>query len=384
LKVNEILKSDETLTSSNGRFVLKVQLDGKVTLMKNSSHSPLWTSPSERLAAQPVQRILKLQPDGNLVLVDAEKTSLQRWSTETAGLGNETSVFVVRDDASAAILSDGKEIWQTEVTQRTTAAKELNGLKAGESLEADEAISTGGGPMTTPSKLRLVMGADGNLILLNLRSKGVVWSAGTQTTGAKPKLTLTTDGNVVVFDGSTPKWSTKTAGRGNSGSTLKLHQPGKLVLLSDKIVLWEMTLGPELSYPKIDRLPVGSALERGQCLTSPNGKFKLTMGTDGNCVLRSDTEVWSSKTAGVGQSLVVQDNDNLVITGSRWSSKTRRRQGGGTAVLLVRDDGKLALKSGETIIWSNDPKLIQRLAPMVRDRIKRCTCVIDTDEFTLR
>jgi hypothetical protein len=341
--------------------------------MQRHNNAILWASPSERLPGQPLLRNLKMQPDGNVVLVDAENPSIQRWSTETAGLGNETYVLVVTDDGKVAILSDGKQIWQSDVKQ-----KESSGLKAGESLGADEAIST-----TGPSKLRLVMGADCDLILLNLRNNAVIWSSGTKTKIANPKLQLTTDGNVVIFDGSSPKWSTKTAGRGNSSSTLKLQQPGKLVLLSGKIVLWEMTLGPDASFPKLDRLSVGSALERGQFLTSPNGNYKLTMQIDGNCILQGDTEVWASKTAGQGQSLVVQDNDNLVITGSRWSSKTRRLQGGGTAVLLVRDDGKLVLKSGETIIWSNDPKLIQRLAPVVGDKPK-ISVVIDTNEFTLR
>ena len=78
----------------------------------------------------------------------------------------------------------------------------------------------------------------------------------------------------------------------------------------------------------MDKLSAGERLTAGQSLTSPNGKYDLTMQTDGNLVLYDSASqaVWNSKTYGhPGATLAVQNDGNLVVySGSSplWASNT--------------------------------------------------------------
>jgi hypothetical protein len=72
-------------------------------------------------------------------------------------------------------------------------------------------------------------------------------------------------------------------------------------------------------------LAAGSALASGQSLTSPGGRYKLSMETDGNLVLHWLTQqVWDSNTSGhAGADALMQRDGNFVVyLGKRplWSS----------------------------------------------------------------
>jgi LysM repeat protein len=96
----------------------------------------------------------------------------------------------------------------------------------------------------------------------------------------------------------------------------------------------------------MDKLNAGDKLTAGQSLTSPNGKYDLTMQSDGNLVLYdSGRPVWASETSGSGaERLEMQPDGNLVIYGKKdkpvWSSKTNGHNG---ARLALQDDRNLVI-----------------------------------------
>lgn len=97
-------------------------------------------------------------------------------------------------------------------------------------------------------------------------------------------------------------------------------------------------------------------LNPGESVTSPDGRFSLTMQGDGNLVEYSpgQSAVWASGTSGSGSILRMQDDGNLVIyaAGNRavWASNT---SGHGGADLEVQDDGNIVVYgSGHTAVWA--------------------------------
>ncbi|MGF1426310.1 RHS repeat-associated core domain-containing protein [Kitasatospora sp. LaBMicrA B282] len=84
------------------------------------------------------------------------------------------------------------------------------------------------GQSITSNSVRLSMQADGNLVLMSLRTGAVVWNTGTYNhPGAYA--TMQTDGNFVVYDsGNHPLWASGTYP--NAGAYLSLQDDGNLVV----------------------------------------------------------------------------------------------------------------------------------------------------------
>lgn len=97
----------------------------------------------------------------------------------------------------------------------------------------------------------------------------------------------------------------------------------------------------------------GTEFSGGQHLTSPNGKYILTMQSDGNLVLyQGSTALWASNTGGPGRRAVMQSDGNLVIySGSTavWSSGT---DGYGASRLVLQDDANLVIYRKGVATWS--------------------------------
>lgn len=101
----------------------------------------------------------------------------------------------------------------------------------------------------------------------------------------------------------------------------------------------------------------GQGLTSGRTLASCNGRYALTMQTDGNLVLyRSGAgALWSSGTAGSdGYAFVMQGDGNAVLLGRYenplWSSRTFGNAG---ATLVVQDDGNVVVYAASTPKWSS-------------------------------
>lgn len=100
-----------------------------------------------------------------------------------------------------------------------------------------------------------------------------------------------------------------------------------------------------------------TALKIGESLKSSNGKYRLTMQTDGNLVVYcGDNALWSSGTYGstVMEGLKFQSDQNLVLYGPEaiWASVT---DNSGGSRLTMQDDGNLVLYTTDnTSVWHTE------------------------------
>jgi surface antigen len=175
--------------------------------------------------------------------------------------------------------------------------------------------------LVTTSGYKLVMQPDGNLVESGLGR--VLWSSRTHVAGSYA--VAQTDGNVVIYaPDHIPQWSSHTHVAQSSG--LVLGADGDLAVTSATgQVLWDDQVGPS-------RLAPTGRLTSTQVISSPDGGTTLTMGPDGNVVLRTLVgtawvPIWASNTSGnpgaflrmrADGDLVVLDRDNALL----WSSGT--------------------------------------------------------------
>lgn len=104
--------------------------------------------------------------------------------------------------------------------------------------------------------------------------------------------------------------------------------------------------------PKVtDTLKAGSALKVGQSLVSRNGKFTLTLRSDGNLVvaMKAHKAVWSAKTTGKkGVTLSLLTNAKLALYNSAkksvWSTEPTSARAKST--LVIGTNGNLAIRDG--------------------------------------
>lgn len=224
---------------------------------------------------------------------------------------------------------------------------------------------------------------------------GQTLSAGQSLTSANGRYsaTLQGDGNFVVYDGTSPTWSTRTDGRagttatmqndgnfvlyqngtvvlfatgtnGRAGAALTLQNDGALQVVFQGSVAWSSsTTGTPAPTPTPTPTPStggstvspDTTLNSGDVVTSPNGSVVLTMQGDGNLVLSRDGNViWATATNGHPNShAVMQGDGNFVLYESGgavlWHTHTNGRAG---ARLLVQDDGNLVIAQGAQIVWA--------------------------------
>lgn len=198
-----------------------------------------------------------------------------------------------------------------------------------------------------------------------------LWIGGRSAGLPTEKMQLRGDGEVELQDrDGSVKWTTGTAGRGNVDSYLMVQNDGNFGLMTGGKLAWHTNTRRETdgTIKKVDRLQTGETLGRDQRLTSPNGKYEMVYQSDGNFCLYEGTKVlWSANSTRWSTSVAMRDDDNLVVTSQSsldWSSGTRRRLGGGTAVLILQDDGRAIIKSDGNTIWSTDGKGVS--APAIK------------------
>jgi hypothetical protein len=108
-----------------------------------------------------------------------------------------------------------------------------------------------------------------------------------------------------------------------------------------------------------DTLPSGGRLNPNDDVVSNNGRFQLTMQSDGNLVLydnaRGRKVLWSSGTQGQAvNNCIMQSDGNLVIYGFPnpvWDSGT---QGHPNAYLRVQDDGNMVIYPMGAALWTTN------------------------------
>ncbi|MEU6234449.1 DUF6531 domain-containing protein [Kitasatospora sp. NPDC047058] len=143
--------------------------------------------------------------------------------TQTDAYGTTTSTYDAADQLTKTSIG----------TATTTYAHDADGnLTSVKNPYRDQTVASGAslapGTILTSNNARLIMQADGNLVLYQIDTGLAVWSTGT-TGHPGARATLQADGNLVVTDtGGAVLWSTNTAG--NTGAVAKVQDDGNFVL----------------------------------------------------------------------------------------------------------------------------------------------------------
>lgn len=231
-------------------------------------------------------------------------------------------------------------------------------------------------------KFEVRMG-EGNLAV-RYKDGMTLWEQGRQPGYPSDKAALTVDGALIIFhDLPDTTWNSGTAGKGDRDTYVEIKHDGNMVLMSGESPIWtsntaqtpaqmEENQAKPITSAKsgADSLQACECLERDQYLQSPNGRIRLVMQGDGNLVvyLINDGQyspLWASGTTGYRAPFkaVLQVDGNLKLLGDdggdRWSSGSR----GLGASLKVQDDGNVVMYSEGKVIWAtntrdatNDPK----------------------------
>jgi hypothetical protein len=157
------------------------------------------------------------------------------------------------------------------------------------------------------------------------------------------------DGNLVEHDAKrSPIWA---SGSSSPGSYLLVQDDGNMVIYSDRHApLWSAR----------GWLASGGELAQGGFMTSQDGRFTLSLQTDGNLVLYFGTEaLWGSGTTN-GVTARMQPDGNLAVFDRNdtalWDSGTNNNPG---AWLAVQTDGNMVIHSppaatSETALWATN------------------------------
>jgi hypothetical protein len=107
--------------------------------------------------------------------------------------------------------------------------------------------------------------------------------------------------------------------------------------------------------PPINLMLPGDSMTQGQSRTSQDGKVELIMQTDGNfCLYKSGAFEWCSEQAGWGTAdkVTMQTDGNLCLSTNGTNTRCSNTSLHFGAYLVVRDDGRVFLLDGTTLLWS--------------------------------
>ncbi|WP_327067733.1 ricin-type beta-trefoil lectin domain protein [Kitasatospora sp. NBC_01302] len=206
---------------------------------------------------------------------------------------------------------------------------------------------------------KLVMQADGNLVLYALKTGQALWASGTYgKVGPHPQADMSGWGNLEISDAASPGqpvWSPTTGYRPGAHAVVQ-DDCNFVVYDGNNQAVWStQTYGASHTAPG-RALPGGTVLNPGDSVTA--ARSRLTMQPDGNLVLTSlvtGNVLWASGTwPHSGSTATVQADGNVVVYDPNhnaiWSTGT---WGHGGDQLVVQDDHGLALygPDGRTL-WS--------------------------------
>ena len=321
--------------------------------------------PGQQLMSANKTYRLILQTNGDLILTQGTTVT---WRTNTAGKGGVrlsmlangylllatkswATVWLasaravpgpwlqVRNDGVLAIYDNTNRLVWTNV-----AGYVHDKLSNGASLIAGQSM------VSRYYGYRLLLRADGNVVVLNLKG-AVTWQSGTANSGGT-RLTVGTNGNLTL---STTKgavvWQTQSVGV--TAPSLLLSTRG-VATLTDSAgrTVWSSALG----YVH-DKLTTGGALKSAQSMVARGGGFRLTLGKNGNLVESSagGSTVWSTSTAGSGAtSLTLRSDGNVVLYTPSWKTPwSTSTTGVPKPNLQVRSSGAVVLADGSgRTAWS--------------------------------
>lgn len=216
-------------------------------------------------------------------------------------------------------------------------------LAAGQMLRAGQSLVSRSG------RFRVSMQTDGNLVVYN--PTRALWASGTYRSDAN-LLAMQTDGNLVLYGPSGSRWASNTWK--SPANKLVMQDDGNLVMYGPTGPVWATNTVDRSIV--IDRLNAGQPLNAGQSLFSQNGRYRLSMQTDGNLVIYNPSApIWASGTYRTDtNTLVMQTDGNLVMYGPggpRWASNTWKSPANS---VVLQDDGNLVMYGPAGAIWASN------------------------------
>ncbi|KAJ8121503.1 hypothetical protein ONZ43_g2058 [Nemania bipapillata] len=243
-------------------------------------------------------------------------------------------------------------------------------LAPGEALALGEYLSRVSSDGSFEARLTVVKDPDCRVVLYHItpHRKWIAWQSEEGDLAFAAGVTMRENGNLDLIDGEDDViWRCKFGTGAIPGSCLVLRDDGNATIVCGE-------------SPPIYREFLGV----GEKLVSPNRKYELVLQGDGNLVIYAVGVgiTWQNghQHAGVGK---IQEDDNFVYGTSTqtWSTNTRRRERGGRASLIIRDDGNAVLLSEGTIIWSSNPSLCQAYEPLDLKPVKPGSSMMRQGEF---
>ena len=286
------------------------------------------------------------------------------------------AVFSMRWFNSKGVAPNGLNYLQLADYWKKMGGSQLPAWPA-EALRSDrlrdgQGLLVGGSIKSQDGRFSLILQLDGNLVIYG-PGHDALWATGTQGHRDVFDAVMQADGNLVLYNGrNQPFWASNTAGTPNM--TLVMQNDGNLVIYdgANKPHWASNTVVP--ATPAVpahaDRLLPGQGLLPGQHIKSADGRFTLTLQTDGNLVAYGPTHqpVWASNTTGHNNvwSAIMQADGNFVVYDAHakalWATGTN---GKGGSEVVMQSDGNLVLYNPENhALWaSNSVAASQPAAP---------------------
>jgi hypothetical protein len=211
----DVLTAGQYLTTANGQYKLVMQGDGNLVLYTANFSRALWNSRTQNHSGARTV----MQGDGNLVIYGPSNEVL--FASNTAG--RPGSALFAQTDGNVVLYNPSHQaLWNSGTVNWAAGPNDV--LYPGWFLTS---MSYG---------YRLVMQADGNLVMYRTSNNSVRWHAGTNgNPGARA--VMQGDGNFVVYTPTNvARFNTGTAG--HPGSVLAAQGDGNLVVYEGRRPLW--------------------------------------------------------------------------------------------------------------------------------------------------
>lgn len=291
-------------SATSGRGVTRFQTDGNLVIYvpDGVGERPVWSTDTDKYSDR-----IEFNDDGSLRVLS--KVNAVLWSSpgRTAVEGGLRSISGAGTVFGA---SEGSADPPKDLPAWLGAASAVP-LLPGEELKAGQAR------VSPRGSFALVYQADGDLVLVRVVDKRVMWRSGTAGTSAG-RATLQTDGNFVVYDaGKTARWSSKTDKK--TATALLVGEGGEVRLLGPEGTLWkaEGTQTGKWDVPQRLRASPQTgpwSLAPGDALLAADGRHALWLRDDGLlCVVRLSSAGLSWMAGRWGKSAVFDGGGDLLV-----------------------------------------------------------------------
>lgn len=184
-------------------------------------------------------------------------------------------------------------------------------------------------------------------------------------------LILLANGQLEIVSGAGQiVWSVNEGRKEANDTVLMLHDNGHLVIYQNGTPTWRSTCW-KVPFGEQSRLGADEFLQVDRYLTSPDTMTKAKLNQAGNLIVldKSNKTIYQSKTVGTdskdpNKKLWMRDDDNLVITGTGWTSGTRLRKDLGSGYMLVENGGYVSVWSSNGIrVWCSNASQVNPSPP---------------------